>query len=172
MNMAARGTFDRKRKRARELFDRGLSCRAIARELSVSISTVSRWAKSEGLSFTGRAQTKTATVVREFDMVAARARLAQKMTANADKALDTLDGPFLVYSFGGKDNTYEEHELSEAPISARREAQTIGAIAFDKLTKALEKDTSALPAAHSLLDSLAAGFTAAAASYEAPTDVE
>lgn len=158
--MAARGTFDKKRAQARKLFDQGLSCRQIASKLGVSISTISRWAKAEGLSFTKRAQTATATVVREFDMAAARVRLAQKMTGNADRALDGLDGPYLVYSFGGKENTYSEHELTEAPISARREAQTIGAIAFDKLTKAIEstEDADGLAPVESMLGRLAVRF--------------
>jgi hypothetical protein len=155
---------------ARRLFDIGFGCRAIATELGFSPARISKWAKAEGLSFPGKAQTATATVKREFDMAAARARLAQKMTANADKVLDSLDGPYLVYSFGGKDNTYEEHELVEAPISARREGQTIAAIAFDKLTKAMETDTSGVATAHSLLDTLAAGFAAAAATYQTPTE--
>lgn len=159
-------TFDSER--ARELFDAGEGCNAIARALGVSPSTVSTWAKSAGLSFSKRAQTAAATVTREFDMAAARMRLAEKMVANADKVLDSLDGPYLVYSFGGKDNTYREHTLTEAPTSARREGQTIAAIAFDKLTKAMETDTSGVATAHSLLDTLAAGFKAAAESYEPP----
>lgn len=158
--MAARGTFDSKRAQARKLFDEGLSCNAIARRLKCSPSTVSRWARSEGLSFKARAQTVTANVVREFDMAAARVRLAQKMTANADRVLDSLDGPYLVYSFGGKDNVYAEHRLDEAPISARREAQTIGAIAFDKVSKALEstEDADGLAPVESMLGRLAVRF--------------
>ncbi|QDZ15791.1 hypothetical protein [Humibacter ginsenosidimutans] len=167
--MAARATLNEKR--AQELFDQGLGCNAIARELNVDPATVSRWGKREGHTF-DRTQVQRANDAHAFDLAAARTRLARKMTANADKALDALDGPYLVYSFGGKDNTFAEHELAEAPISARREAQTIGAIAFDKLTKALEKDTSTVASAHSLLDSLAAGFAAAAATYEAPDAVE
>jgi len=154
--MAARGTFDSKRAQARVLFDRGLSCRAIATELGCSTSTVSRWAKAEGLVFEARARTATASAVRKFDMAAARSRLAQKMTDNADRVLDTLNGPYLVYNFGGKDNTYTEHTLDEAPISARREAQTIGAIAFDKLSKALELTPEGLTGAESLLDRIEA----------------
>jgi len=158
--MAASGTFDAKRAQARQLFDQGLSCRAIAAKLGVSTSTISRWAKAEGLSFPRRAQTATATVVREFDMAAARIRLAEKMTKNADRVLDTLDGHYLVYSFGGKDNDYNEHTLDEAPISARREAQTIGAIAFDKLTKGLEsvEDVDGLAPVESMLGRLALRF--------------
>lgn len=150
------------------LFKQGKSRNEIARRLSVSTGVVSRICKTAGLSFTARAQTAAASAVREFDMAAARTRLAEKMTVNADRVLDALDGPFLVYSFGGRDNTYQEHTLAEAPVSARREAQTIGAIAFDKLTKALEKDTTGIEGAHSLLDSLAAGFKAAAAQHETP----
>lgn len=158
--MAARGTFDSKRAQARKLFDEGLSCNAIAKRLKCSPSTVSRWAKAEGLSFRDRAQTATANAVREFDMAAARIRLAEKMTANADKVLDSLDGPFLVYSFGGKDNDYNEHTLDEAPMSARREAQTISAIAFDKLTKAIEstEDADGLAPVESMLGRLAVRF--------------
>lgn len=137
--MAKRETFrDKRGHEARALFDEGLSCNAIAKKLGVGAATISRWAEAEGLTFPGRAQVKVAQEVREFDMAAARVRLARKMTANADHVLDSLDGPYLVYSFGGKDNDYNEHTLDTAPMSARREAQTIGAIAFDKLTKALE----------------------------------
>lgn len=134
---AARGTSHNKRAEAKSLAQTGMSCRAIALELGVSRTTVSRWAKEDGYTF-DRSKTDAATTARQFDMHAARIRLAEKMTANADKVLDSLDNPFLVYSFGGKDNTYREHTLDEAPMSARREAQTISAIAFDKLTKALE----------------------------------
>lgn len=137
--MASGETFHGKRGReARELFDQGLSCNAIAAKLGVSAATVSRWARDEGLSFPGRSKLAAAHSVRDFDMIAARTRLAQKMTANADRALDSLDGPFIVYNFGGKDNTYAEHELEEAPLSARREAQSLAGIAFDKLSKAID----------------------------------
>jgi len=159
--MAQAGTFrDKRGHEARALYDQGLSCNAIAKKLGVGVATVSRWAKAEGLSFVGRARAKAAQEVREFDMAAARVRLAQKMTANADKALDSLDGPFLVYNFGGKDNTYEEHLLDEAPFSARREAQAIGGIAFDKLTKALESvdDPDGLKPVESMLGRLAMRF--------------
>jgi len=168
--MAARGTFDKKRAQARNLFDKGMSCRAMAAKLNVSTSTVSRWAKDEGLSFVARAQTSTATVVREFDMTAARVRLAEKLTRNADKSLDSLNAPFVVYSFGGKDNDYNDHTFDEAPLSARREAQTIGAIAFDKLSKALEKDVSGVTSAHSLLDALIVGLDSRANEYETPDE--
>lgn len=162
--MARGRTFDQEQ-RARELFDKGLGCNAIAKELSVSPSTISGWAKGEGLSFVARAQTATATVVREFDMTAARVRLAEKLTRNADESFDSLDAPFVVYSFGGKDNDYNDHTFDEAPLSARREAQTIGAIAFDKLSKALEKDVSGVVAAYSLLDALIVGFDSRANEY-------
>ncbi len=159
--MARRETFHDKRGReARALFDQGLSCNVIAKKLGVGAATVSRWAKAEGLSFAGRARARTAHEVRGFDMAAARVRLARKMTSNADRALDSLDRPFLVYSFGGKDNSYSEHTFEEAPLAARREAQTIGAMAFDKVTKAIEGTGGAdsLAPVESMLGRLAIRF--------------
>lgn len=147
------GTSRDKRAQARELARSGMSCRAIGVKLGVSRTTVSRWAKDDGYSF-DRSTTDAATNARQFDMAAARVRLAEKMTANADRALDSLDGPYLVYSFGGKDNTYAQHELVEAPISARREAQTLAGIAFDKLSKALESAPEAAATARSMLTEL------------------
>lgn len=154
----AAGTSQDKRAQARELAQAGVSCRSIADRLGVSRTSVSRWAKEDGYSF-DRSQTAAATSARQFDMAAARLRIAEKMTANADRALDALDGPYLVYSFGGRDNDYNEHELAEAPISARREAQTIAGIAFDKLTKALDQsDANADEAARSLMTAMARKF--------------
>lgn len=90
------------------------------------------------------------------------------MRGRAEKMLDHLDGPYLVYAFGGKENTYSEHELDRPPVEVQRTAVTTAGVAFDKVTKYLEKDTSGVETAHSLLDTLAAGFKAAAESYEPP----
>lgn len=44
--------------------------------------------------------------------------------------------------------------------------------AFDKVSKYLEKDMSGVETAHSLLDTLAAGFRAAAESHEPQTQAD
>lgn len=151
---------DEQSKRARELFDRGTGRNLIAVELGVSRTSVTRWADQEGLSF-DRSQTAAAVAAHAVDMAAERIRLAGRMVVNADAALDSVSGPVIVYSFGGKDNTYEEHELAEAPVSMRREAQTVAAIAVDKLTKIVETDQQSANAASSVVDRLMGAVNAA-----------
>jgi transcriptional regulator with XRE-family HTH domain len=153
-------------KRARALFDGGLSCNAIARELGVAPSTVSRWAKGEELAF-DRAQTAAATAAHTIDLAAGRIRLAEKMLDAAEGMLDRIDEPYLVYNFGGKDNTFEEHELDSAPVEVRRSIIVTAGIAFDKLTRIVERDGTGTDEAVGMLDTLAAGFREAAARYRA-----
>lgn len=164
----AHTTFDPKR--AQELAGQGLSCRAIAKELGCAPSTVSRWAEGAGVVF-DRSQTAKAVAAHTVDLAAGRVRLAEKMLAVAEDMLDRLNDPYLVYNFGGKDNDYNEHTLNSAPVEVRRSSVVTAGIAFDKITKHLEKDTAGVSTAHSLLDTLAAGFSAAAAeAREASTD--
>lgn len=156
--MAARATFQGG-KRARDLHELGLSCNAMAKELGVSAATISRWAKREGLSF-GREKTALAVRARMIDIADSRTLLAKKMLTVAHETLDKLDGTYLVYSFGGKDNTYEEHLLAAPPIEAVRTAQTIAKDAHVIATKTLEATPETLAAAESVLDRLEAQLDA------------
>lgn len=169
--MARSGTFDAKRAEARRLYDEGMSCNAIAKRLGVATSTVSRWAEREGLSF-DRAGTKAAVQAHTVDLAAARIRLAEKMLAASEAMLDRIDDPYLVYNFGGKDNTYEEHLLASAPIEVRRNIITTAGITFDKLTRIVEKSDSGLDQAVGVLDTIADGFRAAAERYRSETPDE
>lgn len=144
-------TFDAER--AQGLFDRGLSCNAIARELGVAPSTVSRWAKGEKLSF-DRSQVATANAAHRVDLAAGRIRLAEKMLAAAEAMIDRIDDPYLVFSFGGRDNTYEEHLLDDAPVEVRRNIITTAGITFDKLTRIVENDGAGSDDAKSMLAQL------------------
>lgn len=143
----------------------------IARECGVSTATVSRIAQSAGLTF-DRAQTKAATAARGADLAALRTRLAEKMGLRAERMIDRLDDPYLVYNFGGKDNTYEEHTLERAPVEVERNTVATAGIAFDKLTRIVEKSDTGLDQAVGVLDTIAEGFAAAADKYrmETPTD--
>lgn len=145
------GTFDAKR--AHELFAAGASCRAIAAELGVAASTVSRWAKGAGLTF-DRSQVAAAVQAHTVDLAAGRIRLAEKMLAASNRLLDELDGPYLVYSFGGRDNTYAEHELARAPVEVHRNVVTTAGITFDKLTRVVETSGSGSEDARSMLAQL------------------
>lgn len=158
--MARAGTFDAKRaQEARALYDEGFSCNAIARKLGCSPSTISRWAKDNELTF-DRSQTALAVRAHVIDMAETRLLLAQKMAVAASDLLDALDGPYLVYSFGGRDNTYEEHTLDRPPVEVIRNAVTTAGIAFDKASKVLESTPEGTSEAESVLDRLEAEFTA------------
>lgn len=151
---------------ARKLYDEGFGCNAIAAKLGISPSVISRWAKDNELGF-DRTQTEMAVRAHTIDMAADRILLAQKMIVNASDSLDMLDHTFLVYNFGGKDNIYQEHYLEAAPLEARRNAQAIAGIAFDKATRIVEKDNGGLDQAIGTLDLVADTLKAAAEAYRA-----
>lgn len=163
----ATATFDEKR--AQVLYDDGATCRAIADALGCAPSTVSRWAKKAGLKF-DTAQTDLATRAHTVKLAEARIELAQMMAVAAKDALLELDGPITVYSFGGRDNDFNSHTFDSAPIEVRRNVLVTAGIAFDKLTKIVEKDTGGLDDAVGLLDTLAFGFREAAAKYRADAE--
>jgi hypothetical protein len=165
----ARATFDPKR--AQELADQGLSCRAIAKEMGFAPSTVSRWAEGAGVKF-DRAQTAAAVQAHTVDLAAGRLRLAEKMLAASEAMLDDIDGEYLVYNFGGKDNDYNEHLLDAAPVEVKRNIITTAGITFDKLTRIVEKSDTGLEQAVGVLDTLAEGFRAAADIYRGETPNE
>lgn len=162
----ASATFDYER--ARELHAAGSSCNGIARELGCAASTVSRWAKSEGLTF-DRSKTAAAVAAHTVDLAAGRIRLAEKMLAASEDMLDTIDGPYEVYNFGGKDNTFESRVLDSAPVEVRRNVITTAGITFDKLTRIVEKSDTGLDMAVGVLDTIAAVASAAAEQYREST---
>lgn len=165
----AQATFDAER--ARELYDQQLSCNAIARELGCAASTVSRWAKGEGLTF-DRSKTAAAVAAHTVDLAAGRIRLAEKMLAASEDMLDVIDGPYEVYNFGGKDNTFESRVLDSAPVEVRRNVITTAGITFDKLTRIVEKSDTGLDQAVGVLDTIAEGFAAAAERYRTETTTD
>ncbi|GAA1207311.1 helix-turn-helix domain-containing protein [Microbacterium maritypicum] len=165
----AQATFDAER--ARELYDQQLSCNAIARELGCAASTVSRWAKAAGLSF-DRSKTAAAVAAHTVDLAAGRIRLAEKMLAASEDMLDVIDGPYEVYNFGGKDNTFESRVLDSAPVEVRRNVITTAGITFDKLTRIVERENGGLEQAIGVIDTLAVGFAAAADRLRAETPAD
>lgn len=141
---------------------------AIAREHGVSMSSVQRIADRVGApkdhwrTDTIRAAT-TAALDRRRD---ARSRLADRLLTEAERALGRMTGPFLVYSFGGKENEYNQHILDRAPSSDLRNLMQTANIAItrsqeidrgdatvddDRAGDALERLFGGLGAAYELL---------------------
>lgn len=157
---------------ARELYDAGHSCRSIAAKLNVAPSTISRWAKGEDLAF-DRSQTAMAVRAHTVDLAAARNELAQRLMVSSFDALDELDGPYLVYSFGGRDNDYNEHELERPPVEVRAKVHALAKQAFDASSRILERTDTGLDLAVGVLDTIAAVAADAARRYrESPDDAD
>lgn len=102
------------RARAIELIGAGMPRNAIARELQIAPSSVSRIATDEGLSFDRANQTASATAARQHDLKVRRLELIDELMAKAADHLVAIDQPFLAFNFGGKENDYNEHELERA----------------------------------------------------------
>lgn len=83
-----------------------------------------------------------------------RVQLAEEMSLAAMELLKARNDKYLVYNFGGKDNTYEEHTLERPPVDVIRNAVTTAGIAFDKATKVVEQTPEGLRGAESLIDRL------------------
>ncbi|UCR89258.1 hypothetical protein [Mycetocola spongiae] len=167
--MAERRTFsdEETRVEARRLYDLGMGCNAIGREIGIVPSAVSAWAKREGLKF-DRSKVIAANKANAADLEQKRLRLVSKMADVAEDALDSLDAPYLVYNFGGKDNEYRDEVLDAAPMDARRTAVTMAGIAFDKASRVIERETD-VSGATSVLGALQAGLGAVVAALDQDT---
>lgn len=102
-----------------ELIQSGKPCREIAKQAGRSADTVSRIAQSIGWTF-GHPNLARAREAQSAYSAERRALLAARATERAEEMLASMDGRYLVFNFGGKNNTYEEHELDEPPIEAKR----------------------------------------------------
>lgn len=152
---------DAQRAEVLRLHATGKSRNDIARTVGISAGSITNICRNAGLTF-DRSSTKQANEARQVDLAAARIRLVQKMLDRSERMLDDLDGTYLVYNFGGKDNTYEEHTLARPPVEVQRNAVVTAGITFDKLTRIVERDSGGSEEAVGMLDTLADGFRAAA----------
>ncbi|GAB3224170.1 hypothetical protein GCM10027447_12520 [Glycomyces halotolerans] len=133
-----------------------LSRNAIARKHHVGPATVSRIADEARLDQPfDRTETKNATEARQADNRARRAELSSRMLKKAGQLLDQMDRPHLAHSFGGKENSYNEHLLDKPPTGDLRNLMITAATAIDKhvVLEKVDADTGA-ETVGSLLDSL------------------
>jgi hypothetical protein len=136
-----------------------LGARQVAAKHSVAPSTVTKLAKDAGIvDAFERAQTKNATAAAQIDNKAMRVLAAQRLIVKAHETLDQMDAPHLVFNFGGKDNTYEEHLLSKPPTGDLRNLMVITATAIDKHLVLERHDANEPDAAGSLLGALLTGL--------------
>jgi hypothetical protein len=124
---------DAERQRVLDLItaDPTRSAGSIAREVGRSHQTVQRIGAAAGHSW-DRSATKNATQARQADNAARRAAVSARFLDKANELLDQMEGPFLAFNFGGRDNTYNEHELERPPTGDLRNLMVAAATAFDK----------------------------------------
>jgi hypothetical protein len=144
----------------RELHARGLGRNAIAQEMGINSSCVSRTAEHLGLTF-DRTKIRAAAEARKADLDERKSLIAERFMDIAEDSLKRVHQETTVYSFGGKDNDYNEHTFAEAPIAERQKLVTTAAIAVDKVMKLVPaEESSGLDAAKSMLGSLGEALTA------------
>ena len=101
-----------------DLLPTGKSCRGIAKEVGRSPSTVGKIAKDEGHVF-GRLNLERACEATRAYGKERRATFVQRLHEESERLIEQLHGKYLVYNFGGRDNTYAEHTLTEPPVDAK-----------------------------------------------------
>lgn len=116
----AKPLTDAERARIVELCEAGWTCNAIAAEVGRSSNTISRVAREHGHRF-GSVQAERAREARSDYGAGRRAEWASKAMGEALDLLEQLHRPHLAFNFGGRDNTYEEHELEEPPVREKRD---------------------------------------------------
>jgi hypothetical protein len=112
----------------------------IARDHGVGLGTVTKIAQEVGHVF-DRSATKHATEAVVADNKARRADVSRKFLEKADKLLDQMEQPHIVFNIGGKDNVYTEHLMDAPPTADIRNLMTSAAIAFDKHMAADKHDS-------------------------------
>lgn len=91
-----------------------------ARRTGRSTSAVSRLATAEGINVAQRPRTKRACESTKLDNAARRAQLAADLLADAQQLRAQLFKPAMAHNFGGKDNTFEEHEIPQPTFADQR----------------------------------------------------
>lgn len=123
---------DADREQVQALHAEGLSRNEIARRIGRSGRTVSRIADDLGLDFERGERTRAATEAKKADAKARRAQLALDLLDDAARLREQLWQPAIVFNFGGRENTYEQHELPRPPAADQLKIVQAATIAATK----------------------------------------
>lgn len=106
--------------RIKALHSEGKSRNDIAKDLGRSASTITAACNKLGLSF-DRTKTAAATKAKVLDARAKRAELMNKLLDDAEKLRQQLWEETTIWSFGGKDNTFNSKKVSRPPFKDQRD---------------------------------------------------
>lgn len=116
----------------------GVSLTAIARQLKVSMSTVHKYAPAGSFD---RSATAVAVKARQVDLAARRAVAATNLLGAAERLLEQMWEPSVVFAFGGKDNDYNEHHVDEPSFADKRTLMQAATTALAAHLKLVDHDT-------------------------------
>ena len=131
---------------------------SIAKEMDRAKDTIRRWSKKLGLSY-DRSKTARASTAKHVDNKARRANLEECLLVKVSQLLAETDGGELVFSFGGSDNVYREHQLDRmTPRSKKDLIQAAGsALAAANRLHELNSEGRDLPAVDAWLSGMLGG---------------
>lgn len=130
----AKPVSSEERERIIAAFATGKSCRQIAREFGRSTGTISAIAADVGHEF-GRSNVARAVEINRRYGAEWRAQARQKLADAFDELMADLKKPLLVYSFGGRDNTYNEHQLKKPDPTAKKHLIQAASTAMRTITE-------------------------------------
>jgi hypothetical protein len=140
--MARKGPVtDEERDEIRRLHGEGKGRNEIAKALGRGGRTISVQAEKLGLTFDRAAEVRAATEVRQADLASLRSKLAYDLTLSAMKVHQQMWEPAVVYSFGGKENTFNDHRFDEAPADVKRSLSTTLGVLIDRSLKLSPPET-------------------------------
>jgi len=144
--------------RARELYDSGKSCNAIAKELGVSVSTISGWAKREGLSF-DQSATEDAVRVRRNSRAARRADIIDRLYDRTEHLLDRIEADSFKTLGSGEYGASVTLDLDYVPVGDEKNVATTINIYLERAARLeLVDDGDGVAEADSMLGRLAKRF--------------
>jgi hypothetical protein len=120
----------------------GKSLHSIAAELGVTKRNLSNQAARMGLTW-DRSRTQVATAAKVADAKGRRAVLQLNLLDDAERLRAQLWAPTTLYNFGGRDNTYAEHQADEPPFADKLKIMQAVGIAVDRSLKLDVHDSGA-----------------------------
>lgn len=116
------------------LHGEGYGRNEIARLTRRAQRTVSIICAEEGLVF-DTTMTEDATRHRQAQLAALRTDTAMDLHLDGMKLTQQMWEPCTIYNFGGKDNTYEDHDVDQPPPIDKKSLMAAAGIAFEKSMK-------------------------------------
>lgn len=142
----------------RRLHAAGRGRNEIADELGVSRASVSKIARTLGLTFDRAEQVATANAVRTADLAARRLDTAEDLQAAAERLTDQLFRPHTYFDWGGKDHLYDERVQPQPTPGDKRAIMSAIATALDRSMRLVPPKEDGGAQSRSVLGDLMAGL--------------